>query len=78
MPDKMELYTGDVVTVEHVKPLSNGGARFDISTDDGRTWRVDITRNGDSEVVTTKRDGTLADLDVPEWLDDVVARLSRA
>jgi len=27
------------------------------------------------EVVTTWRDGTLADLDVPEWFDDVTARL---
>jgi hypothetical protein len=78
MPDTIEVYTGDVVTVEHVDTLPNGGARFDLSTDDGRTWRVDVTRNGDSEIVTTKRDGTLADLDTPEWLDDVVARLSRA
>ncbi|MFC6973450.1 hypothetical protein ACFQL1_19950 [Halomicroarcula sp. GCM10025709] len=78
MPDTIEVYTGDVVTVEHVDALPDGGARFDLSTDDGRTWRVDVTRDGGSEIVTTKRDGTLADLDTPEWLDDVVARLSRA
>jgi hypothetical protein len=78
MPDTMEVYTGDVVTVEHVEALPDGGARFDVSLDDGRTWRIDVTRDGDSEIVTTKRDGTLADLAVPEWLDDVVARLARA
>jgi len=32
----MEVHTGEEVTVEHVKTLSNGGARFDITTDDGR------------------------------------------
>ena len=75
--DTLELYTGDTVTVEHVKPLADGGGRFDIAAEDGRKWQIDVTRSGDVDVVTTWRDGTLADLDVPEWMDDVVARLSK-
>lgn len=77
MPDTLELYTGETVTVEHVEPLANGGGRFNVTAEDGRKWQIDVTRNGDVEVVTTWRDGTLADLDVPEWMDDVTGRLSR-
>lgn len=78
MPDTIEVYTGDVVTVEHVKPLSNGGARFDVTAEDGRQWRIDVTRDGETELVTSWRDGTLADLDLPEWMDDVAVRLARS
>lgn len=77
MGDTLETYTGETVTVEHVKPLSNGGGRFDVTAEDGRKWRIDVTRDGDVDVVTTWEDGTLADLDVPGWMDDVTGRLSR-
>lgn len=77
MPDTMEVHTGIEVRVEHVESLADGGARFDITAEDGRRFRVDLTRDGATEVVTTWRDGTLADLDVPSWLDDVTARLAR-
>ncbi|WP_254274183.1 hypothetical protein [Haloarcula marina] len=75
MGDTMEVYTGTEVHVEHVDRLASGGARFDITAEDGRKWRVDVTRDGGMDVVTTWRDGTLADVDVPEWFDDVIARL---
>ena len=75
MPDTMEVYTGIEVTVEHVSTLADGGARFNITAEDGRKWQLDLTRGGDTEIVTTWRDGVLADLDEPEWLDDVTARL---
>jgi hypothetical protein len=75
MPDTMEVYTGIEVTVEHVSTLANGGARFNITAEDGRKWQIDLTRGGETEVVTTWRDGALADLEVPDWLDDVTARL---
>ena len=78
MPDTMELYTGETITVDHVESLSTGGARFDVTADDGRKWRIDVDRDGDVDVVTTWRDGSLADLDVPEWMDDVAARLLRS
>jgi len=78
MPDTMELYTGETITVAHVESLPTGGARFDITANDGRKWRIDVDRDGDVDVVTTWRDGSLADLDVPEWMDDVAARLLRS
>jgi hypothetical protein len=77
MPDTMKVHTGTEITVEHIDSLADGGARFDITAEDGRTWRIDLYRDGSTEVVTTRQDGTLADLDVPEWLEDVTARLSR-
>lgn len=66
MADTIEVYTGETVTVEHVKSLPTGGARFDIEKD------------GSIDVVTTWRDGTLVDLDVPAWMDDVTVRLARS
>ena len=75
MPDTMEVYTGIEVTVEHVSTLANGGARFNITAEDGRKWQIDLTRDGETEIVTTWRDGALADLETPEWLDDVTVRL---
>ena len=77
MEGKIEVHTGDEVAVEHIKALGDDGARFDITAADGREWRVDVDREGDTEIVTSWRDGTLANLDVPEWIDDVTARLAR-
>ncbi|CCQ34914.1 hypothetical protein HLRTI_002323 [Halorhabdus tiamatea SARL4B] len=74
----MRTPTGDEVEIKHVKELANGGARFDITADDGRKWRVDITRTGSIDLVTTWRDGVLEDLDEPDWMTDVIARLQRA
>ncbi|WP_420182122.1 hypothetical protein ACNO8S_14035 [Haloarcula sp. KBTZ06] len=77
MQDSMEVYTGEKVSVEHIKTLPGGSARFDITAEDGRKWRVDLTRDGDTEIVTSWRDGKLADLELPEWAGDVTARLAR-
>lgn len=70
--------TGEEVEIEHVEELANGGARFDIEAPDGRKWRVGVTRIGNVEVVTSWRDGVLADLSEPDWMADVIARLQRA
>jgi hypothetical protein len=76
MPDTIEVYTGTEVTVEHVDSLPSGGARFNVTAEDGRKWQLDLTRDGGVDVVTTWRDGTLADLALPDWMDDVTARLA--
>jgi len=74
----LTVYDGTEIEVEPVKPLPDGGARMDIRAEDGRKWRIDIPANGsDADVVTTWENGSLADLDEPEWLGDVVARLQR-
>ena len=80
MPQSHTLtaYDGTEVEIEHVKALSNGGARFDIETDDGRRWRVDVTKSGNTDVVTSWRDGTLATLDLPDWMDDVLSQIRMA
>lgn len=78
MPEQ-ELKIGThEIEVEPVKQLEGGGARVDIEADD-RKWRVDVTSNGEKKaILTTWRDGQLADLDEPDWLEDVLARLGRA
>lgn len=73
----LETYDGTEVTVEHVEALPDGGGRFDVRAEDGRHWRIDVDRDGGTSVVTTRRDGELADLETPDWLGDVVARLRR-
>jgi len=68
---------GTEVEVEHVEALPSGGARFDVAAD-GNTWRIDVTRDGSLDVVTTWADGELADVPLPEWMDEIVARLQHA
>jgi hypothetical protein len=76
---KLEAYDGTEVAVKPIKPLANGGTRVDISAEDGPKWRLNITRAGNITVVTTwNADGELADVEVPDWMDDIVARLQRA
>ncbi|WP_225333831.1 hypothetical protein [Halomicrobium urmianum] len=75
MGETVEMYDGTEVEVEHVDALAEGGARFDVEAADGRKWRIDVDRHGDFDIVTTWRDGQLADVDVPEWMGDLVTRL---
>lgn len=78
-PHSVEAYTGESVAVEPVRELSGGGTRIELDVDGGPRWRVDVTTTGSvDEVVTSwdSRDG-LADVEVPEWIDDVLARLHR-
>ena len=77
MKDSMEVHSGEEVAAEDVKTLTDGGARFDITTDDGRKGWVDVFHVSDVEAVTSWRDGKLADLELPEWAGDVTARLAR-
>jgi len=77
--ETIEVHTGATVSIEHVKSLSTGGARFDIETDDGRKWRVDVSKSGsNTDVVTSWENGVLTDIEVPDWMDHVLARLSGA
>lgn len=72
---ELTVADGTKVEIEHVKPLSNGGARFDIEADDGRKWRLDVTKSGNPDIVTSWEDGTLAELEMPDWMDHVLSRL---
>lgn len=77
--DTITTYTGAEVAINPVNQLSGGGARVDVEQIDGPRWRVDITRTGqlDAVVTTWDQEGQLADIDAPDWLDDVLARLRR-
>lgn len=74
---KMTTYDGTKVDVEHIQPLAKGGARLDVEHPDGRRWLLDVTRNGNAEIVTSWRDSELAELDIPEWLDDNLSRIAK-
>jgi hypothetical protein len=68
---------GDEIEIEHLDNRPGGGARLDIEHPDGRRWRVQVTGTGKlDEVETTWRDDQLADLDEPDWMDDILARAS--
>ncbi|WP_436933718.1 hypothetical protein [Halovenus marina] len=70
------LYGNDL-TIEHKGP-DGAGARLDVSHEDGRRWLLTVTGTGSlKEIETTWRDGQLADLDEPDWLDDALHRVAR-
>ena len=76
----IEVYTGDEVAVEPIKQLSNGDTRVELDVVEGPRWRVDVNGTGSEIDVVTSWDATgqLADVDLPEWVGDVIARLRRA
>ncbi|WP_135828551.1 hypothetical protein [Halorussus halobius] len=75
----IEAYDGTEVGFEDVKPLSGGGARVDLDAENGPKLRLDVTKSGKYEVVTSwNADGELADVDEPDWVEDIVAQLQRA
>jgi len=78
MPETMTMhdYDGNEVEAEKIDVPGAGKARLDIEHPDGRRWRLDVTCSGDAEIVTTWRDDELADLNVPEWLEDNLSRLA--
>jgi hypothetical protein len=73
----MDLY-GHSISISLVEPR-NSKRVVDIEHEDGRRWRLVVTSQGSiDQVETTWRDGELADLDRPDWLEDALARLARA
>ncbi|EMA23436.1 hypothetical protein [Haloarcula argentinensis] len=73
----MEVRSGEEVTIRPIKPVGEDVVRVDIEADG--VWRLDITREGEiADVVTTRdADGTLADRDLPEWIDEVTAKFAQ-
>jgi hypothetical protein len=76
-PIEMEVYTGDEITVDPLRRLDGGGTRVEIDVENGPWFRLDVVATGDNYDVVTSWDetGQLADVDVPEWVDDVLHRL---
>jgi hypothetical protein len=76
-PIELEVYTGDAITVDPLRRLDGGGTRVEIDVENGPRFRLDVVATGDNYDVVTSWDetGQLADVDVPEWVDDVLHRL---
>lgn len=77
---RIETYTGETVEVEPLRQLDGGGQRLELDVVDGPRWRVDVTATGGGVTLVTawnERD-ELADVGLPEWLDDVLVRLQGA
>ncbi len=75
----IEAYDGTEVGFEHIKPLSSGGARVEFDVEGGPRWRVDVSNAGDYEIVTSwNANDELADVETPDWMDDLVAQLQHA
>ena len=66
--------TESEVKFEHIRALAKDAARFDVWTDDGRKWRVDVLED-DVQVVAAWRDEELANLETPDWLEAFGARV---
>jgi len=75
-PGRLQLRVeGTDVNVEAVSG-NDDGAMFDLSTRDGRKWRVSIADDGQLQaVVATWESGLLADIGEPDWLETACARL---
>jgi hypothetical protein len=79
MPEKETTildYDGNEVDVR-VVGASGDSARMEIEHPDDREWVVVVDDDGEVGVEVTRRDGTPADLAVPEWLEDNMSRLAR-
>ncbi|WP_089650127.1 hypothetical protein [Halobacterium hubeiense] len=64
---------------KHQKRIEDG-ARFDVWIDDSgddRKWRVDVLDNGDTQLVASYRDDSLADVPQPAWLSEWAASIRR-
>lgn len=70
---KFEARSGDEVKFKHVKPLSEDGARFTVWSGD-REWQVDVLED-DVQVVAIRKDGTLASLAAPDWMEEFASRV---
>jgi|GEM_PF-658587 len=82
MPERktIEAYDGTEVEVEPIRQLSGGGSRIELDVVDGPRWRLDVTGTGqDYDIVTSWNSADeLADIEPPQWVDDVILRLKRA
>lgn len=70
-------FFGFEVEIEILDQLSHGKRSLAICHEDGREWRVVVSPAGQLEhIELTRRDGKIADLGEPDWLDDVLVQLS--
>lgn len=60
-------------TVEQQLPE---GTRMTVTDEDGTQWKLNIDDTGDYELVASwNADGDLADIPVPEYVEDLLSRM---
>jgi hypothetical protein len=60
-------------TVEQQLPE---GARMTVTDEDGTQWKLDVDSSGDYDIVASwNADGDLADVPVPDYVDDLLSRM---
>ncbi|QIO25397.1 hypothetical protein [Haloarcula sp. JP-L23] len=70
----VELTGGPEVEVEHIDVVDEDTGRFEVdAVDDGRRWHVDISRDGDCEVVRAWDGNIIVDGDEPDWLFELAS-----
>lgn len=77
--DTITVQSGTEVAVEPITELAGGRARLEIDAVDGPRWRLDVPATGQNPDLVTSWDSNddLADIDLPDWVDDVLVRLQR-
>ena len=74
--ETVEAYNGNTVEIAPQQPLESGGARVEVTDEDGTEWKLDVERDGSYEVVASwNADGDLADVAVPPYVEDLLSRL---
>jgi len=74
--ETVEAYNGNTVEIAPQRPLESGGARVEVTDEDGTKWELDLDRDGSYEVVASwDETGTLADVPVPEYVEDLLSRM---
>jgi hypothetical protein len=77
--DTITVHDGTQVAVDPITDLPGGGARIELDVVDGPRWRLDVPATGQNPEVITSWDSNdeLADIDLPDWVDDVLMQLQR-
>jgi hypothetical protein len=74
--ETVEAYNGNTVKIAPQRPLESGGARIEVTDEDGTQWELDVAKDGSYEVVASwNAAGDLADVPVPEYVEDLLTRL---
>jgi len=78
MVTESTVIDGVEVEIERKRPLEDGGVRIDVTADETRTWRLDLQPDGEYDLVTSWYDDQLADVAIPDWMDDLLGRIAVA
>ncbi|QIO25116.1 hypothetical protein [Haloarcula sp. JP-L23] len=70
----VDLTGGPAVEVEHIDVVDEDTGRFEVATvDDDRRWHVDISCDGNCEVVRAWDGNIIVDGDEPDWLFELAS-----